>query len=246
MRLPALVILAILALPVANTLALPDDRRQAIEISAAKAIRDEKAGFTVYSGDVVLVQGSLHIEADKLTIFHDRKAADRIVAVGAPARLRQQPEVDKAVVTASAGRIEYLKSSERVLLREAATIEQDGAVVTGESIDYLMAEQRVRADASPDDRNARVQVTIPAEIVAAETGDDEQADAQTRVPPAGSDDSVPAAEPTTAPGTKPGDSPGTDAPDKPVDSTATGAGEPAVKEGGTGTGKPVGVDTQRP
>ena len=149
--------------------ALPDDRLQAIEITAERAERDEKAGYTVYSGDVILEQGSLHIEADKLTIFHDSEAADRIVAVGAPATLRQQPEIDKAFVTASAGRITYVKSRERVMLRKDATIEQDGAVVSGESIDYFMAEQRVRADAAPSDESARVQVIIPAAVVEAQS-----------------------------------------------------------------------------
>ncbi|MEM7692535.1 MAG: LptA/OstA family protein, partial [Pseudomonadota bacterium] len=42
--------------------ALPDDRRQSIEISANRAVRDDKAGYTIYSGDVVLEQGSLQIE----------------------------------------------------------------------------------------------------------------------------------------------------------------------------------------
>ena len=160
--------------------ALPDDRLQAIEITAERAERDEKAGYTVYSGDVILEQGSLHIEADKLTIFHDDEAADRIVAVGAPATLRQQPEIDKAFVTASAGRITYVKSRERVMLRKDATIEQDGAVVSGESIDYFMAEQRVRADAAPSDESARVQVIIPAAVVeaqSAEEGGEESAEA---------------------------------------------------------------------
>ena len=152
--------------------ALPDDRLQAIEITAERAERDEKAGYTVYSGDVILEQGSLHIEADKLTIFHDDEAADRIVAVGAPATLRQQPEIDKAFVTASAGRITYVKSRERVMLRKDATIEQDGAVVSGESIDYFMAEQRVRADAAPSDESARVQVIIPAAVVEAQTAEE--------------------------------------------------------------------------
>ena len=151
--------------------ALPDDRQQAIEITAQRAVRDEKAGYTIYSGDVILEQGSLHIEADKLTIFHDREAADRIVAVGEPATMRQQPEIDKAFVTASAGSIIYEKSRERVLLRQEATIEQDGAVVSGESIEYFMAEQRVRADAASQDTEARVQVIIPAEVIEAETND---------------------------------------------------------------------------
>ena len=115
----------------------------------------------------------MKIEADKITIFHDSQAADRIVAVGAPATLRQQPEVDKGYVTASAGRIVYEKSREWVQLRESAVIEQDGAVVSGESIDYFMAEQRVRADAAAENANGRVQVIIPAAVIEAETKEDE-------------------------------------------------------------------------
>ncbi|WOJ94986.1 lipopolysaccharide transport periplasmic protein LptA [Congregibacter variabilis] len=162
------------ALLLADTVtALPDDRLQAIEITAARAVRDERAGFTVYSGDVIMQQGSLHIEADKITIFHDSEAADRIIAVGAPATLRQQPEIGKGFVTASAGRIVYEKSREWVQLRESAVIEQDGAVVSGESIDYFMAEQRVRADAAPENANGRVQVIIPAAVIEAETQEDE-------------------------------------------------------------------------
>ncbi|WP_439105722.1 lipopolysaccharide transport periplasmic protein LptA [Congregibacter sp.] len=160
--------------------ALPDDRLQSIEITAAKAVRDERAGFTVYTGDVIMQQGSLHIEADKITIFHDLEAADRIIAVGEPATLRQQPEIDKGFVTASAGRIVYQKSREWVQLRESAVIEQDGAVVSGESIDYFMAEQRVRADAAAEDAGGRVQVIIPAAVIEAETNDDAEEEASTK------------------------------------------------------------------
>jgi lipopolysaccharide export system protein LptA len=168
----ALAALVALALP-GPSLALPDDRSRAIEISANRAVRDERRGFTLYSGDVVLTQGSLRIEADRLTIFHDREAADRIVAEGTPAQMQQQPEVDQEPVTARAGRITYFKSSERVLLSEAASIEQSGAVVTGETIEYLMREQQVRADADATDESARVQVVIPAEVIEAQQEGDE-------------------------------------------------------------------------
>jgi lipopolysaccharide export system protein LptA len=57
------------------------------------------------------------------------------------------------------------------MLRESASIEQDGAVVTGESIQYFMAEQRVRADATADDETSRVQVFIPADVVEAAQSD---------------------------------------------------------------------------
>jgi lipopolysaccharide export system protein LptA len=161
------------ALTALHAAALPEDRNQAIEITADKAVRDERAGFTVYSGDVILIQGSLHIEADKLTIFHDREAADRIVAEGQPARMRQQPAVDQTPVRAEANRIVYVKSTEQIVLTEAASIEQDGATVTGESIKYFMAEQLVRADASSEDSSSRVQVVIPAEVIEEQREDGE-------------------------------------------------------------------------
>jgi lipopolysaccharide export system protein LptA len=161
----SLLALLLVTAGVPRALALPTDRNQAIEIAANRALRDDRAGFTVYTGDVVLTQGSLHIEADRLTIFHEREAADRVVAEGSPARLSQQPAEDEPLVHASARRIVYIKSLERVLLTEAAQIEQDGALVSGDSIEYLMAEQRVRADASSDSGGDRVQVIIPAEVV---------------------------------------------------------------------------------
>ncbi len=162
-RLATAVLLGILA--VAQASALPEDRLQAIEITADRAERNERAGFTLYSGSVVLVQGSLRIEAERLTIYHDREQADRIIALGEPARLRQQPAIDQEFVVASANQIVYQRSREVVTLQEDASIEQEGAIVSGESIRYFMAEQRVQADATADDDNARVQVFIPAEVI---------------------------------------------------------------------------------
>ena len=67
----------LLALPVA-ALALPEDRDQPIRITADQALRDEKQGFTVYSGNVNMDQGTLHIDADKITVYHMEEEADRI------------------------------------------------------------------------------------------------------------------------------------------------------------------------
>jgi lipopolysaccharide export system protein LptA len=79
-------------------------------------------------------------------------------------------------VVAEGERIVYERSREVITLRGAASIEQDGAVVTGESIRYFMAEQVVRADATPEDEGARVQVFIPADVVEAASSDDAAGD----------------------------------------------------------------------
>ena len=157
----AVVLCGLLLLPYGPAQALPDDRDKPIHITADTAVRDEKQGFTVYSGNVQMDQGSMHIEADKLTIYHVNDDADRIVALGRPAKMRQQPELEKGPVHAQANKIEFFKREERVHLQTNARIEQDGAMVTGDSIDYFIAEQLVKADSDQTRDGNRVQVVIP-------------------------------------------------------------------------------------
>ena len=145
--------------------ALPDDRDQPIRIEADEALRDEKQGFTRYEGHVKMDQGSLRIEADIIIVYHDDEQADRILAEGQPARLQQQPDPEKGPIKAHANFIEYFKSEDRVRLRESAHIEQDGSIVTGDSIDYYITEQLVRADSDKSREDSRVQVVIPAAAV---------------------------------------------------------------------------------
>lgn len=164
--LPGLLALLVLSLlPVNIALALPDDRDQPMRITADTALRDEKQGMTVYSGNVHMVQGSLEIDADKLTIYHDTDQANKIVAEGQPARMQQQPAADEALVKARAQIIEYFKAEERVHLSLDAHIAQDGATVTGNSIDYLIAEQLVKADSDQAQQGNRVEVVIPPQVI---------------------------------------------------------------------------------
>lgn len=154
----------LLALPGTGQ-ALPEDRDQPIRITADQALRDEKQGFTVYSGNVRMDQGSLHIDADKITVYHTAEEASRIVAEGSPAHLRQRPEPDKGLMHARAGIIEYFKAEDRVYLSKAARIEQDGSIVTGETIEYFISEQLVRADSDQSSADSRVEVVIPAQAI---------------------------------------------------------------------------------
>ncbi|MEE4107746.1 MAG: hypothetical protein V2I24_00265, partial [Halieaceae bacterium] len=54
--LAALLVLTLLLVTI-DTSALPEDRLQAIEITAERAERNEREGYTVYSGAVILTQG---------------------------------------------------------------------------------------------------------------------------------------------------------------------------------------------
>ncbi len=81
---------------------------------------------------------------------------------------------DRGRVHAAAQRIEYFKAEERVHLQRQARIEQEGSIVTGDSIVYYMAEQRVRADSGRREDGGRVEVVIPAQVL--ENRDEDEAD----------------------------------------------------------------------
>ena len=158
------ILLLLMSGAAALTQALPDDRDQPIHITADKALRDEKKGVTIYSGNVQLVQGSMELEADKLTIFHTSEDANEIIAEGRPAKMRQQPEVDKGIVNAHAETIHYFRTEDRVHLQTNARIEQDGAVVAGDSIEYLIAKQLITAESDQTQKGNKVVVVIPPNV----------------------------------------------------------------------------------
>jgi len=162
MKSAARIVLCLLGLLAPVVVALPEDRLQPIKITADQAVRDEKQGLTVYLGNVTMQQGSLRIEADSITIYRIEEEADKIVAQGSPARLRQQPRPDEAFVHASANTIEYFKVEDRVFLRDDARLERDGSTVTGETINYLISQQVVQANSDTDTDENRVEVVIPA------------------------------------------------------------------------------------
>lgn len=160
----ASILLLLLCLPMAFTHALPDDRDQPIRITADKALRDEINGVTVYSGHVQFVQGSMELEAEKLTIYHTSEDAEEIIAEGLPAKMRQQPEINKGIVNAHGEVIKYYRKEDRVLLQKNARIEQDGAVVEGNSIEYLIAKQLTTAESDPANPDGPVVVVIPPSV----------------------------------------------------------------------------------
>ncbi len=140
--------------------ALPGDRDQPIHIAADQALRDEQKGHTVYSGNVRMVQGSMEVDADRITIWHNEEDADKIVARGAPARMRQQPEIDQELVHAQADTITYWQRAQKVNLTSNARIEQRGDVVTGDLIIYFIERQLVKAESGKLEDGNRVNVII--------------------------------------------------------------------------------------
>ena len=162
--------LAVMSLSVITsyTVALPDDWQKEMTILSDSAEIDRRAGTVVYEGNVILTQGTLKIEADRLMILRNGDTLEKAVAEGDRARYQQQIEVGKPLTTALGNRIDYYTSERRIIITGDAELEQEGNIFSGERITYDMATETVRADGttaesstdSTDEDSGRIKVVI--------------------------------------------------------------------------------------
>lgn len=143
----ALVALALAAalLPAVSR-ALSSDRDQPLKISADQVTIDDKAGRSVYTGHVVVVQGTLRVTADRLVVYTDKRhTLQRLVATGQPVTYRQRPDGKRQDVHAKAARMEYLASRDQVVLTKDAQLRQGGNVFNSQRIVYNVKLDQVEA-----------------------------------------------------------------------------------------------------
>lgn len=141
-------------------LALQSDRSQPITIDADTAERDELAGTTTYAGKVLMAQGSMRIEADKIVIYNRKDKVTKIIAKGKPATYQQKPSEKEGKVVASAYVLEYQIDKETLRLIDSASLKQEGTSLSGNTIEYDVRRSVVKAG-SNDDQNERVRMVIP-------------------------------------------------------------------------------------
>lgn len=145
----------------ACVLALPTDKNQNIVYSAKTATASQKEGTVVLTGAVKLTQGSLEINADKITLHTDsNQKLETVTAEGSPARYQQQLEEGKPIVHAEASSITYRLKKEQLTLDKNAFIEQNGATTKGGRIDYDVNNGSVKASGEGDE-SGRVEFVIP-------------------------------------------------------------------------------------
>jgi len=143
-----------------SLMALPTDRKQPIEIFSDRAMRDDKKGLTVYEGDVVINQGTIHITADKVTVITIGKKVSKIICSGVPAYYQQLPNDEDGLVIARANTIEYHLETDIIQLVDNASLEQDGATLRGDRIDYDLKKEMVNARGDISGKQ-RIQMFIP-------------------------------------------------------------------------------------
>jgi lipopolysaccharide export system protein LptA len=155
-----LIALLLLAAPLAS--ATSGDTQQPITIEADRAEIDERQAVSVYSGNVLLSQGSLQVEADTVTVHAEAGQLRRIIAEGSPVHYRQQRD-NEADIRGQSLRMEYDADSKRLLLLNNAELWQGENRFSGERIQYDPEQDRVIASGAAEGEGAdrpRVRVTL--------------------------------------------------------------------------------------
>ncbi len=129
--------------------ALSTDKFQDIEIEADTAEMDEIKGVSIYRGNVIVIQGSIRMTGDTMTVyFDDNGDMELVIMQGRPATYRQLPDDSPIYDEAEALQMEYYSLKDYVILIEEALVTQEGLRFSGERIEYDTVMSQVKAEGS--------------------------------------------------------------------------------------------------
>lgn len=112
------------------------DREQPVYLEADSGTFDDAKKTAVFTGNVVLTQGTLTIRADRLVVTQSTDGFQRGVAYGDPASFRQKREGTDEWIEGWAKRMEYDSRTETLELFEDARMRRGQDEVRGSYISY--------------------------------------------------------------------------------------------------------------
>lgn len=119
-----------------NAYAESADRDKPIELEADSVIVDDAKKISTYMGNVILIQGTLVIHADKLIVREDKSGFQHSTSTGNPTTFKQKREGKNEYMTGSARRIEYDGRMDKVQLYTKAWVKRGEDIVYGDYISY--------------------------------------------------------------------------------------------------------------
>lgn len=164
----ALIVLLIIFYCSGNAVAASKDP---INIEADNAKIIEKEGKSVYTGNVVLIQGETRMSADSVTVYSVDGKLTQITAKGKPVRYQDKGQSKDSNISGQANLLEYYTKENRILLLDNARLTQGRTQFSGNRIEYNTATDIVTAEVSKTGKE-RVQVIIePEKLLGKENSD---------------------------------------------------------------------------
>jgi lipopolysaccharide export system protein LptA len=139
--------------------ALETDKDQPINIDSNTATFDDATSTSIYTGNVISIQGSMRVESDKLVVYFKDGEAEKLVFTGKRAKFRQTPNVGSEDITGEALTGEYYPKKNLLVLIDEATVWQGNGIYSSKLIEYDSKNSVVKAGEAASD-NKRVHVTL--------------------------------------------------------------------------------------
>jgi lipopolysaccharide export system protein LptA len=111
------------------------DKDQPIELEADTVTMNDAKKTSIYTGNVILTQGTLVIHADKLVVREDAGGFQHGTSYGNPTTFKQKREGKNEYMEGSAERIEYDGRMDKIQLYTKAWVKRAEDIVHG---DYIM------------------------------------------------------------------------------------------------------------
>lgn len=134
-------------------LALPEDKKQPIEIEAQSVIVDETTGFSEFSGNAEVRQGSLLLLAELIQVQTNNDEVVSMTAKGSlekPAKYVQSQENQSRFIEASATLITYDVNAGMIFLVGNARLVQGFDSFSGKTLNYDIDNDKVVVKGSED------------------------------------------------------------------------------------------------
>jgi lipopolysaccharide export system protein LptA len=139
--------------------ALETDKDQPINIDSNTATYDDATSTSIYTGNVISIQGSLRVESDKLVVYFKDGDAEKLVFTGKRAKFRQTPKAGDDDITGEALTGEYYPKKNLLVLIDEATVWQGNGTYSSKLIEYDSRSSVVKAGETASD-SKRVHVTL--------------------------------------------------------------------------------------
>jgi lipopolysaccharide export system protein LptA len=111
------------------------DKDKPIDLEADSVTVDDAKKISIYTGNVILTQGTLVIRGDKLVVREDINGFQHSTSYGNPTTFKQKMEGKNEYMEGSAQRIEYDGRMDKVQLYTKAWVKRGRDIVHG---DYIM------------------------------------------------------------------------------------------------------------
>ncbi|MGH8477916.1 MAG: lipopolysaccharide transport periplasmic protein LptA [Methylococcales bacterium] len=159
MTVKAILVLALIVGVTAPAQALESDSRQPIYIEADSATYDDSTGISVYTGKVIVTQGSMLLNSAKLVVHTEERRPYKFVATGKPVTFKQTPKPGAEDVHGSALTAEYYTDTELLVMIEKAIVWQGKDTYASERIEYDRKHAIVKAGQASSN-GKRVHITL--------------------------------------------------------------------------------------